>query len=518
LGKAKPHDTGRRLKKLARRHVRISVAPGAAPREVSALDALSIADEHRAQGRHARAAHVCKGLIAEGAAAMDARLILLRIAMQGRQVGAALQLAQELMEKPLPTEFAVELVAQALRNAARHEEAIELLTRAIGRMPRSTALREARALALGELGRNAEALAELRRVTAAEPERVSAYTKIAGLGELNAAERARLENIPVAPGREVDIAYSRACIARREGDIDGEMSWLEKAHEVLSQTDQWNLAVVQAEADALVSLFDASYLERQRKAVAAAVTGQEPIFIFGMPRSGSTLIQQVLISHPGVSAGAEMPAIEVALNDVLVPKYPEAGWPGVLDLMTADDFAAVRRRYLGEVSAVLGPGGRFVDKTLGFYRYAGLLALMFPEARFVHTLRHPLAIAVSCYQQCFPNIPFSHRLEDVATKYNEHLRLMNHWKKLFGDRVLTLRYEDVVADTETELRRLLDFCGLEWTDEVMAFHRSKQVVKTASIRQVRRPVYATSVDRWRRYEQYLGPARRALAATEAASR
>ena len=259
-------------------------------------------------------------------------------------------------------------------------------------------------------------------------------------------------------------------------------------------------------------LFDAGRLAGH----AAGCPTTEPIFVLGMPRSGTTLVERILSSHPQVLSAGELQNFAIAVKRA-------AGTPSnrVLDAPTLEngvnvDFAALGERYLASTRPITGAKPRFVDKMPLNFLYVGFIALALPNAKIVCLNRDPLDTCLSNFRQLFSltfsYYNYSYDLRDIGLYYASFERLMRHWDEVLPGRVLRVRYEDLVQNQEPETRRLLDFCGLHWDGACLEFQENAAAVATASAVQVRSKLYATSIGRWRRYARHLAPLRAELSA------
>ncbi|HTC33327.1 MAG TPA: tetratricopeptide repeat protein [Bryobacteraceae bacterium] len=233
-----------------------------------------------------------------------------------------------------------------------------------------------------------------------------------------------------------------------------------------------------------------------------------PIFVLGMPRSGSTLVEQILAGHPQIHAAGELTTLEK-----IIINYPQC----VPEL----DGAALRslaQSYLGRLPALADGKLRVVDKLSGNFLRIGLIRLMLPNARIIHTRRDPVDTCVSCYSKLFTSgLLFSYDLAELGRYYRHYSELMAHWRSVLPpSAMLEVSYEDVVNDLEGQARRLIDYCGLPWDDRCISFHKTKRPVKTASAVQVRKPLFRSSLQRWRHYEAGLAPLLRELGVHETA--
>lgn len=234
---------------------------------------------------------------------------------------------------------------------------------------------------------------------------------------------------------------------------------------------------------------------------------RRPIFIVGMPRSGSTLVEQILASHPQISGGGETKELSRQLGGLrgrfpALPKYPELG-----PRMNASEFRLVADGYLSAQSALAGGAARATDKLLSNFYFVGLIHVLFPNAKFIHTTRNPVDSCISTFSKLFKDdMPHSYDFGELARYYKRYQKLMAHWERVLPPGVMTtVAYEDVVENLEENARALIDFVDLPWDPACLAFHESARPVRTASVVQVRSPVYTTAVGRWRRYGAAIQP-------------
>jgi tetratricopeptide (TPR) repeat protein len=230
-----------------------------------------------------------------------------------------------------------------------------------------------------------------------------------------------------------------------------------------------------------------------------------PIFVLGMPRSGSTLVEQILASHPKAFGAGELPDLPLLARGL----GPDGGpyFPEFVASMTEADMRALGRSYIEGLRAQAPGAERIVDKLPENYRLIGLIHCALPGARIIHTRRDPVDTCLSIYSKLFTNdLPYSYKLEELGRYWRAYDELMAHWRAVLpAGSFYDLDYEKLVADQEGETRKLLDFCGLEWDSAVLHFHKTRRIVRTASAHQVRRPLYASSVGRWRPSAEQLEP-------------
>ncbi len=260
-----------------------------------------------------------------------------------------------------------------------------------------------------------------------------------------------------------------------------------------------------------IAVFSADFL---RRAPRVRQPSQRPVFIVGMPRSGTSLVEQILASHPDVYGAGELEDINwmtISLPGLLGSAQP---YPECVTELTQSKCEELAGQYLNRLSELAPESAlRVTDKMPGNHFHLGLITMLFPQARIIHCIRDPLDTCLSCYFQGFiqaNNHQYSYSLEHLGCAYRQYLRLMRHWNDVLGVPIMEVRYEDLIADQERKSRDLVAFCGLPWDDRCLRFYDSKRAVVTASYDQVRRPLYKSSVGRWKLYERHLKPLRDAL--------
>ncbi len=256
------------------------------------------------------------------------------------------------------------------------------------------------------------------------------------------------------------------------------------------------------EADRIIATWDQETLARLR---IGGGTSALPIFVLGMPRSGTTLTEQIIASHPDVYGAGELPDMMKIAQRTTVSgdHYPEniAG-------LTPELLAAWGEDYVAGLQGRAPAARRITDKMPGNFTFIGLINAMLPSARIIHVSRNPVDNCLSCFTNQFnhDSLPYTYDLVELGRYYTNYARLMAHWRRVLPEGAfLDVRYEDLVADNEAQARRLIAYCGLEWNDACLESHKTKRSVRTASVTRVRQPIYTSSVERWRKYEEFLKP-------------
>jgi hypothetical protein len=238
-----------------------------------------------------------------------------------------------------------------------------------------------------------------------------------------------------------------------------------------------------------------------------------PIFILGLPRAGSTLLEQILASHSRVEGTQELADIPRIVMD-LQGRDVERGnprYPAVLAQMRAEDYRRLGEKYLSDTRIYRTGKARFIDKMPNNFRHIGLIHLMLPNAKILDARREPMACCFGNFKQLFAHgQEFAYSIEDIARYYRTYLELMRHWDAVLPGRVLRVQHEDVVDDLEGNVRRLLDYCELEFEPACVEFHKTERSVRTASSEQVRQPIFKEGLDQWRHFEPWLDPLKKVL--------
>jgi len=285
--------------------------------------------------------------------------------------------------------------------------------------------------------------------------------------------------------------YERAWDAYRRGN---EKQRAEVAYDPV-QTEVMN--------DRLVAAYDEEFMATRRD---AGNLDAAPIFILGLPRSGSTLLEQILASHSQVEGTAELPYIGRLATSLNRNQSTGMNYPEAMRELAPANLCALGAEYLALASMHRRSGApRFIDKMPNNFPNAAFIAAILPNSRIVDARRHPLDACLSNYRQLFAKgQAFTYDLTEIGEYYLQYQRMMDHWARVIPGRVLTVQYEEVVADFEAQVRRLLDFCGLPFEEACLRFYESERPVRTPSAEQVRQPIYDRSVGHWRHYEKYLG--------------
>lgn len=325
-------------------------------------------------------------------------------------------------------------------------------------------------------------------------------------GELDRAIKALLAAAQ-RPGRSAsDLAslhFSLGRLLDKRSKYGDAFSHYRMANELLAPVYDWRR--LGATCQALIEKFSAQTMQSMP---AVALSSNKPVFIVGLPRSGTSLVERIFASHPDAHGAGELEHIRFIAGDIERRTGKQNPGPGDLASLGPEQLNQFATRYLDHLDSLNKDAKRIIDKMPGNLMYLGLISALFPRARIIHCVRNPLDTCLSCYFQRFHrsnSLAYTFNLEALAYTWKEQERLMAHWKSVLPIPIMDVAYEDLVNNFDFTAKLLLEFCGLEWDDSVRSFYRSDNDCYTASYEQVRKPIYRSSLNRWRNYEPYIQP-------------
>jgi tetratricopeptide (TPR) repeat protein len=422
----------------------------------------------------------------------------------------AFEAAQRALEHKPGDALTLDTIGVAMTRAGAHVEALAPFRAAVARAPRNASYRYNLAASLQFVGELEAAAAQYRAALAIEPRFHRAWSALAQVerAPFTGSELVELERrlgLPLDADAELHLCHALAKQREDEGRYAESFAWLERGKRRKRAALGYSFAADRA-------LFAAA--ERAAVPSGEGHVSQEPIFIVGMPRTGTTLVERILSSHSAVYAAGELSSFALA-----VKRAARTPSNRVLDVETLAaaaqyDPARIGAAYLESTRPRTGRTPRFIDKMPLNFLYAGLIRAALPAAKIVCLRRNPLDACLSNYRQLFSTsfsyYDYAYDLLDTGRYFLAFDALARFWRRTLGAQYLEIRYEDVVDDTEREARRLVEFCGLDWEPACLAFEKNAAPVATASSAQVRRPIYRTALDRWRHYETEIEPLRRLL--------
>ncbi|MBG7621015.1 sulfotransferase [Herbaspirillum sp. AP02] len=497
------------------------------------------------QGRFDEAVAAGRAAIELNPQLADAYLNLAEVEISRSRNDAALQWLNALLSFAPKHPGGLSALAQVLDKAGRGEEALAAARDAVAVSPDNANAHHVLGLRLQSMGQHEAALAEFRQAaalpgTVAEDALISIANAHLENGDKEAAIAAFAHALQTYPGStkamaaridtrkfradDPDIAAMEAALAVTPppgisirmnlhfalgkayldtGESALAFEHLNRGNAIKRATFSYDGAAVSAWMQRITDTFTPELMQRLS---AGGASSDLPVFIIGMPRSGTTLVEQILASHPDIHGAGELSALRHAVDRAVV--FP--------DKVAHLDAAALQRigeDYLAQVRPLAPHAARVVDKMPANFLHAGLIPLILSGARIIHCRRDPVDTCLSCYSKHFAGEQlFSYQMDELGQFYRAYQDLMAHLRQVLPpERFIEVDYEAVVDDLEGQARRLIDFTGLPWNDACLAFHETRRIVRTASVAQVRQPIYTSSKGRWRQHEAHLGPLLAALA-------
>jgi tetratricopeptide (TPR) repeat protein len=406
--------------------------------------------------------------------------------------------------------------ATACVGLGEHEKALTLYRGLIAGTPRAADLHLSIAHSLKTLGRRAESIDAYRAAAAARPNFGDAYWSLANLKtyRFTDGEMARMRAEESAPATPLIDRY-HLCFALGKAfedreDYEGSYRYYERGNALKRSESRYRPEIIENNTRNQIRICTREFFAR-REGVGAE--NPDPIFILGLPRSGSTLIEQILASHSSIEGTQELADIPRIVNELQGrdPDLANPRYPGILANLEPEQLLRLGEKYLSDTRIYRTGKPYFIDKMPNNFRHVGLIHLMLPNAKIIDARREPMACCFSNLKQLFASgQEFTYSTLDIARYYRTYLELMQHWDEVLPGRVLRIRHEDVVDDLGGNVRRILDFCGLEFEPACVEFYKTERSVRTASSEQVRQPIFREGLDQWKHYEPWLGELKDAL--------
>jgi tetratricopeptide (TPR) repeat protein len=396
------------------------------------------------------------------------------------------------------------------QDQGKFDQALAHYSRALAINPHYPEAHNNRGDALKQLGRLDEAAACYDQALTLRPDYAEAHhgraelkTFRAGDADLAALESLAADSGQLPPGKMLYVHFALGKALEDVGDYGRAFEHLLKANALRRREIDYNQAACQRSFRLIAEMFDAELLSRFQ---GVGDPSPAPIFIVGMPRSGSTLVEQILASHPQVHAAGELANLDLLVRGVTAADGRPIPFPQCISALDADGLRRMGEAYLASLPPLAEGKIRITDKAPGNFLRAGMIRLILPNARIIHTMRDPVDTCVSCFSRIFKTVSYSYDLAELGCYYRWYHELMEHWRSVLPPgAMLDVVYEDVVDNLEEQARRLIDYCGLPWDDRCLSFHETSRPIQTASSVQVRKPLYRSSLERWRRYETFLQP-------------
>ncbi|HEY8593190.1 MAG TPA: sulfotransferase [Sphingomicrobium sp.] len=414
------------------------------------------------------------------------------------------------------------LRAAAVGRLGGHEEAIALYRQVLERHPGDPRIWMSVGHNLRTLGRVDEAIAAYRKGAELRPEFGEIWWSLANLKTFRFSDREvdamrqALAHEGLTPENEVHLNFALGKAMEDRAQWAKSFAHYETANRERRTALDYDPGEIERQVDRSISVLTPEFFAERK---GFGCPSPDPIFIVGLPRAGSTLVEQILSSHPKVEGTTEHPDIPM-ISRRLAGAEGEKGtrrYPAFLESLTADQCRALGEEYLQRIAPQrVTDRPFFIDKLPNNWAFLGLIKLILPNAKIVDARRHPLACGFSNFKQHFARgQPFTYDLSDIGNYYRQYVRMMRHIDEVLPGWVTRIVNEDLVADPEGEIRRLVASLGLEWDDACLAHHETRRPIRTPSAEQVRQPINASGTEQWRHYEPWLGPLADALGDTVA---
>jgi tetratricopeptide (TPR) repeat protein len=504
---------------------------------------LAVAGEHLREERYEACEALCKELLREHPTNVNAMRMLARVAGQLEHWRHAEKLLRRTLELAPEFHDARIDLARVLKNLDRIDEAIDCTATAVAEMPRNpyALYMHASMLSLGNqseaallfyrraiqarehhpaawvgmghllktLGRTDEGIEAYHKAIGQMPDFGEVYWSLANLKTYRFSDEQvrdmelRLDNPELQEDDRVHFLFTLGKSWEDRQDWQRAFEYYDQACETQRMRISWDPVEAAVINDRICEVFSSDFLrERQGLGCHSATT---PIFIVGLPRSGSTLVEQILASHSQVEGTAELPDI-AKLTASISRRFGDLNYPEAVVRLLPDDWRQLGETYLERTQRFREGKPYFTDKMPNNFPSIGFIASILPNARIIDARRHPLDSCFGSLKQHFAHgQTWSYDLQEIGEYYLEYRRLMRHWAEVLPGKVLELRYEDMVSDQEQQTRRLLEFCGLPWEDQCLRFYETDRAVRTASSEQVRQPIYSSSIHHWRNFRDQLAP-------------
>ncbi len=448
-----------------------------------------------------------------------ARLDYVRVLHRRQKYAKALEQAQ-LLQASDPDNVAFKVTLATEHQASGNfDQALGIYEQVLAQQPDLHAVHAAHAHALKTIGRTELAIESYRRAYRCTPAYGDAYWSLANLKtyRFEDAEIAQMRDMQAQPATDntdrVHLCFALGKALEDRGEYADAFTFYARGNRLKKQESRYRPELVERELQTQKQQFDAAFF-KQREEFGCADAA--PIFVVGLPRAGSTLLEQILASHSQIDGTMELANI-IGMAHQLNGRRALSGngqYPQVLHQLTHEQQGELGNKFIEDTMFHRQGGDYFVDKMPNNFRHLALIQLILPNAKIIDARRHPMACCFSGFKQLFAEgQEFTYDLQDIGRYYAAYVQIMDHWDRELPGRILRVQHEDVIDDLEAQVRRMLDYCELPFEPGCLEFHRTERAVKTASSEQVRQPIYTSGLDQWRHFEPYLGPLVDALGET-----
>lgn len=446
----------------------------------------------------------------------EARYEYALVLLQRHKYARALEEAEKLLQsEPFNRAFRT-IQANARVGLGDHEEALRAFRELSAETPDNAEIHLSAGHALKTLGRREEAIGSYRAAAAARPDFGDAYWSLANLKTYRFDEEQTAQMVAhEADEGLTDVDRYHLCFAigkayEDKGEYEQSFRYYARGNALKRKECRYDADALERTLRRQIEVCTREFLASRQP---CGSDRGDPIFIVGLPRAGSTLIEQILASHSqveGTSELSEIPRLVLRLSG-REQHAPESSYPAILRKLTREQLRNLGDGYIADTQIYRHGKPHFIDKMPNNFRHLGLIQLILPNAKIIDVRREPMACCFSNFKQLFAaGQEFTYSLEDIGRYYRSYLELMEHWDHAMPGRILRVKYEELVEDLETNVRRILEFCGLDFEPQCVEFYKTGRSVRTASSEQVRQPIFREGIDQWRRFDSWLGPLKVAL--------
>lgn len=444
------------------------------------------------------------------------RIEYIQVLRKQQKYRAALQQAKELLETDENNRQFQSVYAVEAMQSGDYETAMAMFDSILSHMPNDPVTLTSRGHALKTMGQTSDAIDSYRQAIAISSTHGEAYYSLANL-KLFEFDDADIEAMELSESdsnlAHMNRIYFNFALGKAYEDkalFSNAFEYYERGNALKKASSHYKASDITAEFHAQRDIFTKPFVERHMDSGCQA---PDPIFIVGLPRAGSTLLEQILSSHSQVDGTMELPNM-LALAQKLrrgERMGSKSRYPQVLKSLDPKQLEVFGQTYIEETQVHRGSAPFFIDKMPNNFRHIGLISLILPNAKVIDARRHPMGCCFSGFKQLFAEgQEFTYGLEEVGTYYKDYMELMDFWDEALPGKVLRVQYEDVVADLEVQVRRILDYCGLPFEESCISFYKTERAVRTPSSEQVRQPIYKGGLEQWKNFDTNLEPLKMAL--------
>ena len=442
---------------------------------------------------------------------LHARMDYVQVLHKRQKFEKALEQAKKLHQAQ-PSNIAFEIsLASATQAVGNFDQALDIYDRIILRADNQPMVHSARGHALKTIGRTDEAIQAYRTAYTSKPDFGDAYWSLANLKTYSFTDheitsmREQEQRDSTALTDKVHLCFALGKALEDRHEYTESFDFYQRGNALKQQQSQYDPARLEGEFESQKLLFDADFFAAHSS---TGCTSPDPIFIVGLPRAGSTLLEQILASHSQVDGTMELANI-IGLAHRLGGRRTTkeaARYPAIVSELDSGQLQTFGERFIEDTRIHRQAGAYFIDKMPNNFRHIPLIQLILPNAKIIDARREPMACCFSGFKQLFAEgQEFTYGLDSIGRYYRSYVDLMAHWDEVMPGRILRVQHEDVIDDLEGQVERILDYCGLPFEQACVDFHKTERAVRTPSSEQVRQPIFKSALQQWRNYEQFLQP-------------